>query len=145
VQQAVIVSGLESGSVELEIAEPTLTNSSRAIDIMTDLRDIGVSLAIDDFGSGGCSFSDLKHMPVDTLKIAPTFIQNVTRRTDDAAIVQAMITMAKGLNMRVVAEGVETKDQLSYLLQRRCTDMQGFFFGRPRPASELADVLMMQH
>ena len=83
-------------------------------------------------------------MPVHTLKIAPTFVHNVTHRADDAAIVQAMITMAKGLNMRVVAEGVESKEQLSHLLQRRCTDMHGSFFGRPRPAAELADVLLMQ-
>ena len=144
VKQAVIVSGLESGSFELEIAEPTLSNTSRATGIMEDLRDIGVSLAIDDFGSGGCSFADLKQMPVNTLKIAPTFVHNVTHRADDAAIVQAMITMARGLNMRVVAEGVESKEQLSHLLQRRCTDMQGYFFGRPRPAAELADVLLMQ-
>ena len=145
VQQAVLVSGLESGSLELEIAEPTLSKPGRASDVMNELRELGVLLAIDDFGSGGCSFADLKHLPVNTLKIAPSFVQNMTRRPDDAAIVQAMITMAKGLNLRVVAEGVESKDQLSHLLQRRCNDMQGFFFGRPRPAGELADVLLMQH
>ena len=144
VKQAVLVSGLDSGSFELEIAEPTLSSTTRASGIMEALRDIGVTLAIDDFGSGGCSFADLKQMPVNTLKIAPTFVHNVTHRADDAAIVQAMITMAKGLNMRVVAEGVESKEQLSHLLQRRCTDMQGYFFGRPRPAAELADVLLMQ-
>ena len=144
VKQAVLVSGLESGSFELEIAEPTLSSHSRATSVMQELREVGVQLAIDDFGSGGCSFADLKQMPVDTLKIAPTFVHNVTHRADDAAIVQAMITMARGLNMRVVAEGVESKEQLSHLLQRRCTDMQGYFFGRPRPAAELADVLLMQ-
>jgi len=144
VKQAVLVSGLDSGAFELEIAEPTLSSTTRASGIMEALRDVGVMLAIDDFGSGGCSFSDLKQMPVNTLKIAPTFVHNVTHRADDAAIVQAMITMAKGLNMRVVAEGVESKEQLSHLLQRRCTDMQGYFFGRPRPAAELADVLLMQ-
>lgn len=144
VKQAVLVSGLDSGAFELEIAEPTLSSTTRASGIMEALRDVGVMLAIDDFGSGGCSFADLKQMPVNTLKIAPTFVHNVTHRADDAAIVQAMITMAKGLNMRVVAEGVESKEQLSHLLQRRCTDMQGYFFGRPRPAAELADVLLMQ-
>jgi diguanylate cyclase (GGDEF)-like protein len=144
VKQAVLVSGLESGAFELEIAEPTLSSRARAASVMEELRDVGVQLAIDDFGSGGCSFADLKQMPVDTLKIAPTFVHNVTHRADDAAIVQAMITMARGLNMRVVAEGVESKEQLSHLLQRRCTDMQGYFFGRPRPAAELADVLLMQ-
>ena len=145
VQQAVLVSGLETGSLELEIAEPTLSKAGRAADVMNELRELGVLLAIDDFGSGGCSFSALKELPVNTLKIAPNFVQNMTRRADDAAIVQAMITMGKGLNLRVVAEGVESKDQLSHLLQRRCNDMQGFFFGRPRPAADLADVLLMQH
>ncbi len=144
VKQAVVVSGLESGSFELEIAEPTLSSASRAATVMAELHEIGVQLAIDDFGSGGSSFAELKQLPVNTLKIAPAFVHNVTHRADDAAIVQAMITMAKGLNMRVVAEGVESKEQLSHLLQRRCTDMQGYFFGRPRPAAELADVLLMQ-
>src|SRR5207244_2713203 len=102
--EAVLVSGLESGAFELEIAEPTLSSRSRATSVMEELREVGVRLAIDDFGSGGCSFADLKQMPVDTLKIAPAFVHNVTHRADDAAIVQAMITMARGLNMRVVAE-----------------------------------------
>ena len=144
VKQAVLVSGLDSGAFELEIAEPALASTARASLVLNELHDIGVQLAIDDYGSGGCSFADLKQMPVDTLKIAPAFVHNVTHRADDAAIVQAMITMARGLDMRVVAEGVESKEQLSHLLQRRCTDMQGYFFGRPRPARELADVLLMQ-
>ena len=79
------------------------------------------------------------------IKIAPDFVHNMIRRPDDAAIVQAMITMAKGFDMRVVAEGVETKEQLSYLLNRRCTEMQGFFLGKPLPASSLSEVLRMQH
>jgi diguanylate cyclase (GGDEF)-like protein len=144
VKQAVLVSGLESGAFELEIAEPTLASAARAAAVIGELHELGVQLAIDDFGSGGSSFADLKQLPVNTLKIAPSFVHNVTHRADDAAIVQAMITMARGLNMRVVAEGVESKEQLSHLLQRRCTDMQGYFFGRPRPAAELADVLLMQ-
>ena len=67
------------------------------------------------------------------------FVHNMIRRADDAAIVQAMITMAKGFDMRVVAEGVETKEQLSYLLNRRCTEMQGFFLGKPLPAPSLSE------
>ena len=73
------------------------------------------------------------------------FIRVVDYMGDDAAIVQAMITMAKGFDMRVVAEGVETKEQLSYLLNRRCTEMQGFFLGKPLPAPALSEVLRMQH
>jgi EAL domain-containing protein (putative c-di-GMP-specific phosphodiesterase class I) len=84
-------------------------------------------------------------MPVNALKIAPTFVHHMMQRPDDAAMVQAMITMAKGLDLRIIAEGVESKEQLSYLLARRCTDQQGFFFGKPLPAFALIDTLKMQH
>ncbi|HEX9501478.1 MAG TPA: EAL domain-containing protein [Thermoanaerobaculia bacterium] len=145
VERAVRGSGLEPRNVELEIAHASLSDCNRATEILQSLKEIGVLLAIDDFGSGGCSFADLKQLPVDTIKIAPMFVHNMIRRSDDAAIVQAMITMAKGFDMRVVAEGVETKEQLSYLLNRRCTEMQGFFLGKPLPAASLSEVLRMQH
>jgi len=145
VEQAMRDSGLSAGTLELEIAHASLNDCSRSTEILQALKEVGVLLAIDDFGSGGCSFADLKQLPVDTIKIAPDFVQNMIRRQDDAAIVQAMITMAKGFDMRVVAEGVETKEQLSYLLNRRCTEMQGFFLGRPLPAASLSEVLRMQH
>jgi len=145
VEQAVRENSLEPRSVELEIAHASLADCARASEILQALKEIGVLLAIDDFGSGGCSFADLKQLPVDTIKIAPMFVHNMIRRPDDAAIVQAMITMAKGFDMRVVAEGVETKEQLSYLLNRRCTEMQGFFLGKPLPAVSLSEILRMQH
>ena len=145
IDQAVRDSGLDPRTLELEIAHASLSDCSRSTEILQALKEIGVLLAIDDFGSGGCSFADLKQLPVDTIKIAPMFVQNMIRRSDDAAIVQAMITMAKGFDMRVVAEGVETKEQLSYLLNRRCTEMQGFFLGKPLPAASLSEILRMQH
>jgi diguanylate cyclase (GGDEF)-like protein/PAS domain S-box-containing protein len=145
VEQAVRESGLAPQNLELEVAHASLTDCARATEILQALKEVGVLLAIDDFGSGGCSFGDLKQLPVDTIKIAPDFVHNMIRRPDDAAIVQAMITMAKGFDMRVVAEGVETKEQLSYLLNRRCTEMQGFFLGKPLPATSLSEVLRMQH
>lgn len=145
VERALAASHLDPQALELEIAEPTLVDQHRSMPMLRGLREAGVRIAVDDFGSGGCSFMNLKNMPVDTLKIAPEFIHNVTSRQDDAAIVQAIITMARGLNLRTVAEGVETKDQLSYLLNRQCTEMQGHFFGRPLPASALHDTLQMQH
>ena len=145
VEQAVRDNGLEARSLELEIAHASLNDCARSSEILQALKEVGVLLAIDDFGSGGCSFADLKQLPVDTIKIAPMFVHNMIRRPDDAAIVQAMITMAKGFDMRVVAEGVETKEQLSYLLNRRCTEMQGFFLGKPLPAASLSEVLRMQH
>ena len=145
VEQAVRDSGLAPQSLELEVAHASLNDCARSSEILQALKEVGVLLAIDDFGSGGCSFADLKLLPVDTIKIAPDFVHNMIRRPDDAAIVQAMITMAKGFDMRVVAEGVETKEQLSYLLNRRCTEMQGFFLGKPLPATSLSEVLRMQH
>ncbi|HEU4523048.1 MAG TPA: EAL domain-containing protein [Thermoanaerobaculia bacterium] len=136
---------LDPSALELEVAEATLARSGRANDVLVMLKDFGARVAVDDFGAGGCSFTDLRNLPVDTLKIAPTFIHNMMQRNDDAAMVQAMITMAKGLDLRIIAEGVESKEQLSYLLARRCTDMQGYFFGKPLPAFALADTLRMQH
>lgn len=145
IDRAVRRSGLEARGLELEVAHASLSNCDRSSEILQALKEIGVLLAIDDFGSGGCSFADLKQLPVDTIKIAPMFVHNMIRRSDDAAIVQAMITMGKGFDMRVVAEGVETKEQLAYLLNRRCTEMQGFFLGKPLPATSLAEILRMQH
>jgi diguanylate cyclase (GGDEF)-like protein len=136
---------LEPSALEVEISEATLARSGRSQDVLVSLKDFGTRVAIDDFGAGGVSFTDLRSLAVDTLKIAPTFIHNMMQRNDDAAMVQAMITMAKGLDLRIIAEGVESKEQLSYLLARRCTDMQGFFFGKPLPAFALADTLRMQH
>jgi diguanylate cyclase (GGDEF)-like protein/PAS domain S-box-containing protein len=138
-------SGIDPRSFEFEIAHSALVANDRAGEILQTLKEVGVLLAIDDFGQGGCSFVDLKQMPFDTIKIAPMFVKNMIRRNDDAAIVQAMITMAKGFDMRVVAEGVETREQLAYLLNRRCTEMQGFFLGKPLPAISLAEILRMQH
>jgi diguanylate cyclase (GGDEF)-like protein len=145
IERSVRVSGLEPRALELEIGHASLKDCTKSNEILQALKEVGVLLAIDNFGSGGCSFADLKQMPVDTIKIAPMFVHNMIRRADDAAIVQAMITMAKGFDMRIVAEGVETKEQLSYLLNRRCTEMQGFFLGKPLPAASLAEILRMQH
>jgi diguanylate cyclase (GGDEF)-like protein len=144
-QAAVADNHIDSTAIELEVAERSLVDCARAVQILRALKDFGVRLAVDDFGSGGCSLVDLKEMPVDTLKIAPEFVQNMIRRPADAAIVQAMITMSRGLDLRLVAEGVESKDQLSYLLNRSCPEMQGFFFGKPAPAFMLDDTLRLQH
>jgi diguanylate cyclase (GGDEF)-like protein len=137
--------GLDPTALELEIDERVLAHSLRTKEVLASLKNFGARIAIDDFGSGGCALGDLRDMPIDTLKIAPGFVHNMMSRQDDAALVQAMITMARGLDLRIVAEGVESKEQLSYLLSRRCTDMQGFFFGRPLPAPALLDTLRMQH
>ena len=144
-ERCVSAAGIEPGSLELEISELSLGDSDDSIQIFQSLHNFGVRLAIDDFGTGHSSMADLKRMPIDTLKIAPAFVQNVTSRHDDAAIVQAMITMARGLDLRIVAEGVESKEQLAHLLDHRCVDMQGFFLGKPLPAAQWEETLGMQH
>ena len=144
-EDAISEARLQPSVLELEVEESVLAHSTRTADVLSKLRDFGARVAIDGFGSGGCSFTDLRDMQVDTLKIDPSFVHNMMNRNDDAAMVQAMITMAKGLDLRIVAEGVESKEQLSYLLSRRCTEMQGFFFGKPLPAFALAETLRMQH
>ena len=137
-------SGLEADSLQLEINESSMNDFPRSIIALRALKELGVSLALDNFGSGRSSLTDLKAMPLDSVKIDRSFIQGVTRRSDDAAIVSAIIALARGLNLRVVAEGVETLDQLSFLRDRRCAEMQGFFFGKPHSASTVADMLRMQ-
>lgn len=145
VQRAIREFGLDPELLELEIAQQAFPDVDSAIPTLEALRRLGVRIAIDDFGTGRSSFADLKRMPVNTVKIDPVFIRNVTTKSDDAAIVEAMIRMARGFNVRVVAEGVETKDQMTFLWNRRCTDMQGYFFGRPLPAAALEETLRMQH
>ncbi|HSP35441.1 MAG TPA: EAL domain-containing protein, partial [Thermoanaerobaculia bacterium] len=144
-EDAIDEARLDPSVLELEVTEKVIARSSRAEDILRKILEFGARVAVDDFGDGGCSFTDLRELPVNTLKIAPAFVHNMMTRADDAAMVQAMITMARGLDLRIVAEGVESKEQLSYLLSRRCTEMQGFFFGKPQPAFALAETLRMQH
>lgn len=137
--------GIDPGMLELEIAQHTLHDADAAVPRLQALKKLGVRLAIDDYGMGRSSLADLKKMPIDTVKIDQTFIRNVTTQSNDAAIVEAVIRMARGFDMRVVAEGVETKDQMTFLWNRRCTDMQGYFFGKPLPAPALEETLRLQH
>ena len=96
-------------------------------------------------GTGRCSFHQLKSLPANTLKIDRSFIQNVPASREDSAIVEAILTMANGLQRRVVAEGVETREQMTYLQQKRCTEMQGFLFGKPISAHDMEESLRLQH
>ncbi|MGA7616489.1 MAG: EAL domain-containing protein [Thermoanaerobaculia bacterium] len=145
VQRILDETGIEPSSLELELSDATLHDYDRAAVAIRSLKDLGVQIAIDDFGTGCTSFNDFKRIPIDTIKIDSTFTRNAPRDPKDAAIIDAMILMARSLGLRVVAEGVETKEQMAFLRDHRCLDMQGFFFGRPAPAAILEPTLRLQH
>jgi len=105
---------------------------------------MGVRLAIDDFGTGYSSLAQLKNFPVNTLKIDRSFIRNVPGNTEDNAIARAIITMGESLGLTVVAEGVETIEQMNYLKEQSCDEMQGFYFSRHVIPEQFADLLRKQ-
>jgi diguanylate cyclase (GGDEF)-like protein/PAS domain S-box-containing protein len=137
VETAVAGSGIDPRLLELEITESVaMENVELTLEVLTQLRATGISIAIDDFGTGHSSLSYLKRFPIDALKIDRGFVEDLPGRLEDAGIVKAVIQLAQGLNLRVVAEGVERKEQLDFLRDNNCTEVQGFYFGLPLRAAE---------
>jgi EAL domain-containing protein (putative c-di-GMP-specific phosphodiesterase class I) len=133
---------LEPRYLELELTESVLMQDVESTAYMLkELKHMGVKLAIDDFGTGYSSLSYLRRFPIDILKIDQSFVRNITNDTNDATIVNAVIGMAKNLKQRVVAEGVETQEQLAFLQARHCDEGQGYLFSRPIVAEEFAKLL----
>lgn len=133
--------GLDPRFLELEITESMIMqHAERSSAILRRLHEIGVQLSIDDFGTGYSSLAYLKRFPVQRLKIDKSFVRDITTDADDAAIVTAVIAMAKSLKLKVVAEGVETKEQLAFLARLRCDEYQGYYFSKPLPAAEFAHL-----
>jgi diguanylate cyclase (GGDEF)-like protein len=135
---------LQPADLELEITEGMIEDADQAVKILLGLSAMGVTLAIDDFGMGYSSLAHLKRFPIDTLKIDRTFVRDVTTDSDDAAIAKAIIAMAHSLKLKVIAEGVETKEQLAFLTGESCDEFQGFLFSRAIPGSDLAPLLLRQ-
>lgn len=128
--------------VELELTESVIMpNATDSIDKLVNLKQKGYKLSIDDFGTGYSSLSYLHRFPIDALKIDQSFIRKCTSFSDDAAIVKAIITMAKTLQLKVIAEGVENKKQVNFLRQEKCDIIQGFYLSRPIPFSELKEFV----
>jgi len=134
--------GLDPRALELELTESVLMkHSESAAFTLHTLRDKGVQIAVDDFGTGYSSLSYLRKFPIDALKIDQSFVAQITTAEDDASIVIAVIGMARSLKLRVVAEGVETLEQLSFLRAHECDEAQGYYFSRPVPPEQFATLL----
>lgn len=133
---------LQPRYLELELTESMLMRDASAADsVLHALSAMGVQLAVDDFGTGYSSLSYLRQFPINTLKIDQSFVNNMTRNANDASLVSAVISMGKSLKQRVIAEGVETAEQVAFLLEQQCDEGQGFFFGNPMGAEAFTPLL----
>jgi diguanylate cyclase (GGDEF)-like protein/PAS domain S-box-containing protein len=137
--QVVTDSGLEPSRIELELTESVLMEDGQAaIRTLHELKSHGFGIAVDDFGTGYSSLSYLKRLPIDVLKIDQSFVRELGTGSEDAAIVSTIISMARSLNLKVVAEGVEQEGQLAFLRAQGCDELQGYLFSQPLPADEIA-------
>jgi diguanylate cyclase (GGDEF)-like protein/PAS domain S-box-containing protein len=133
---------LDPGCLELELTETFLMQDSNSTsEVLESLKGMGVQLALDDFGTGYSSLSYMRRFPIDTLKIDQSFVRNLATDADDASIVSAVINMGNSLHMRVVAEGIETREQLAMLRNQNCPEGQGFFFSHPMAAEKITPLL----
>jgi EAL domain-containing protein (putative c-di-GMP-specific phosphodiesterase class I) len=145
VAEALAESGLEPKYLELELTESlVMRDVDRAIETMKELRALGVRLSIDDFGTGYSSLSALKRFPVERLKIDRSFIQDLPDDEDDRAVASAVISLGQKLNLRVIAEGVETEAQVAFLRENHCDELQGYHFSRPVAADAIPALLVRQ-
>jgi diguanylate cyclase (GGDEF)-like protein/PAS domain S-box-containing protein len=140
VEQVLEETGFPPSLLDLEITESTaMQNAELSLAILNRLKEMGIRISIDDFGTGYSSLSYLKRFPIDTVKIDQDFVRDLT--SDDAAIISAVISMARALNLRVIAEGVETEEQLAFLRREQCSEMQGFLYSEPLTTAEFESAL----
>jgi EAL domain-containing protein (putative c-di-GMP-specific phosphodiesterase class I) len=142
VAHALAVSGLDAKYLELELTESLIMQDlDGAIAIMTQLQAMGVRLSIDDFGTGYSSLSALKHFPIVRLKIDQSFVRELPDGEDNRAIARAVISLGRQLNLKVIAEGVETEQQLNFLRDNDCHEIQGYHYSKPVTPRELEQLL----
>jgi diguanylate cyclase (GGDEF)-like protein len=137
--------GCQPDCLEIELTETSIMDAQEpAINMLNDLKALGVLISMDDFGIGYSSFRYLRNLPIDILKIDRSFVRHITANKDDAAIFSAMLAMAHTLDLRVVAEGVETFEQLEFLRNLKCDLVQGYLFSRPLPETEIREFIFKQ-
>lgn len=142
VEEALRDTGMSPGCLAIEVTESTaVENVERVSYSLKELRDLGVRIYIDDFGTGYSSLGYLKNLTADTLKFDRSYIQGLPDDPGDRAIASALITLSRGLGLKMVAEGVETEEQYAYLRELGCEDLQGFFFAKPLPADDFRELL----
>lgn len=145
VKKIINETGIDAQLLELEVTESSIMNNPEsAISMLHELKKIGIKISIDDFGTGYSSLSYLKHLPIDVLKIDKSFVKDLGVNPNDAALVMTIITLAHQLKLKVVAEGVETEDQLRFLQILECDAWQGFLYSKPVPAKEFTELLRNQ-
>jgi len=134
--------GFEACYLELELTEGVLMDDAESTAaVLRELKAMGVHLAVDDFGTGYSSLSYLQQFPIDVLKIDQSFVRQISSDPNDSAIVRAIIDMGRNLKQRVIAEGIETQEQLAFLQARHCAEGQGYLFSRPLAAPQFAALL----
>ena len=138
IEELLVKYDMPAKCLKLELTESVLLHDLQEItEKMYLLKQLGVSFSMDDFGTGFSSLSYLKRLPFDQIKIDKTFVRDVFQSMNDAAIVETIIAMAEHLNLDVIAEGVETKEEMDFLNEKGCSNYQGFYFSTPLPASSL--------
>lgn len=146
IDDVIYMSALDPQYLDVEITESLVVqDTERAIEVLSKLKERGIQISIDDFGTGYSALSHLKRFPIDAIKIDRMFVSSLGIDSSDEAIVEAVVAMGHSMKRRVVAEGVETKEQLEFLRQLKCDELQGFFFSQPIPAEKAIEFLHQQY
>lgn len=144
VKDFLLETNISPSNLELEVTESVMIDPDRAFKILNELKSLGIQISIDDFGTGYSSLSHLRRFPIDTLKIDCSFIRKIGNSPEDNAMVKTIIDIAHNLKLNVVAEGIETKEQLDFLSKHRCFEGQGFLFSPAVPANEVKEMILLQ-